>query len=143
MIGKLLPDRALCLPTFSHLLIVNKLSLSIYLSLARSLARSRSLSLSLSLLSLSRTRARSLSVGHSNECPFYVRNKPPSTLFLSPSLSLGMFDRPHAGEACLQAISFTDSTSSNIFFFNERSIVIPRARNPSLCYSPPPPAVTL
>jgi hypothetical protein len=35
-----LPDRALCLPTFSHLLIVNKtaLSLSLSLSLARSLA---------------------------------------------------------------------------------------------------------
>ena len=39
-----LPDRALCLPTFSHFLIVNKTSLSLSLSLSLS-----SLSLSLSL----------------------------------------------------------------------------------------------
>jgi hypothetical protein len=36
-----LPDTALCLPSFSHFLIVNKTSLS----LARSLARSLSISL--------------------------------------------------------------------------------------------------
>jgi hypothetical protein len=41
-----LPDRALCLPTFNHLLIVNKTSL--FLSLPPSLPPSRSLSLSLS-----------------------------------------------------------------------------------------------
>jgi hypothetical protein len=39
--GAVLPDRALCLPTFSHFLIVNKtsLSLSLYLSLSLSLNR--------------------------------------------------------------------------------------------------------
>ena len=35
-----LPDRALCLPTFSHLLIVNKTSLSLSLSLSFSLSLS-------------------------------------------------------------------------------------------------------
>jgi hypothetical protein len=44
--GPVLPDRALCFPTFSHFLIVNKTSLSISLSRAR--ARARSLLLSLS-----------------------------------------------------------------------------------------------
>ena len=43
------PDRALCLPTFSHLLIVNKTFISLARSLTRSLARARSLSLCLSL----------------------------------------------------------------------------------------------
>jgi len=32
--GAVLPDRALCLPTFSHFLIVNKTSLSLSLSLS-------------------------------------------------------------------------------------------------------------
>ena len=54
-----LSDRALCLPTFGHYLIINKTSLSV------SLSRSRSLSLSLALavalaLSLAHARARSL-----------------------------------------------------------------------------------
>jgi hypothetical protein len=41
-----LPDRALCLPTFSHFLIVNKTSLSLSLSFSLSLSLSLSLCLS-------------------------------------------------------------------------------------------------
>jgi hypothetical protein len=46
--GAVSTDRALCLPTFSHFVIVNKtsLSLSLSLSLARSLSRLRARSLS-------------------------------------------------------------------------------------------------
>jgi hypothetical protein len=49
--GAVSPGRALCLPTFSHLLIVNKTSLAraLSLSLSPSLPRSLSLSLFLSL----------------------------------------------------------------------------------------------
>jgi hypothetical protein len=41
------PDRALCLPTFRHFVIVNKTSLTLSLSLSLSLGRSRALSLPL------------------------------------------------------------------------------------------------
>jgi hypothetical protein len=63
--GGLSPDRALCLPTFSHFVIVNKTSLSfarsLALSLALSLSRARSRSLARSLaLALARARALSL-----------------------------------------------------------------------------------
>ena len=60
--GAVSPDRALCLPTFSHILVVNKTSLSFSLSFSLSLSLSLflSLSFSLSLLSLSLILSRSL-----------------------------------------------------------------------------------
>jgi hypothetical protein len=47
--GAVSPDRTLCLPTFSHFLIVNKTSLSLSLSLALALALSLALALAGSL----------------------------------------------------------------------------------------------
>ena len=58
------PDRALCLPTFSHFAIVDKTSLSLSFSLSLSLSLSFSLPLSRSLSqAISRPRMRNHQVG--------------------------------------------------------------------------------
>jgi hypothetical protein len=88
--GAVSPDRALCLPTFCHFLIVNTTSLSLTHSPSHSPSPSSSLSLSLSLspppppLSLCHTTVREMALKRSLRCGTWEQSPPRSWGGTSP-----------------------------------------------------------
>ena len=77
--GAVSPERALCLPTFSHFLIVNKTSLSLGL---------------LALSSVSQSRAMNeVDAGRDRRTPAWVRHDVDEPLYLSMLLYVSRYER--------------------------------------------------